>query len=124
MKDIGIIGSADGPTSVFISSDDENFLKSGGIVEEDNTDTIGNDTIQNNTEKEIIEENLENSLTFEELQAELNSRTLAENLDAGLKIMGIGMVAVFGVLTILYIVIKIMGQFAKSKKDNDSNEKN
>lgn len=124
MKDIGIIGSADGPTSVFISSDDENFLKSGGIVEEDNTDTIGNDTIQNNTEKEIIEENLENSLTFEELQAELNSRTLAENLDAGLKIMGIGMVAVFGVLTILYIVIKIMGQFAKQKKDNDSNEKN
>ena len=53
---------------------------------------------------------------------ELNSRTMTENFDAGFKIMGIGMIAVFGVLTILYIVIKVMGQFAKGK--DDKNEKN
>ena len=34
MKDIGIIGSSDGPTSIYVSSNDENFLRSGGIVPE------------------------------------------------------------------------------------------
>ena len=48
--------------------------------------------------------------------------TMEENLNAGLKIMGAGMAAVFAVLTILYLVIKIMGHFATSKEDK--NEKN
>ena len=42
-------------------------------------------------------------------------------MSAGLKIMGIGMAAVFAVLTILYVIVKIMGQFAKGKKDNEEN---
>ena len=86
MKDIGIIGSADGPTSVYVKE-------------------------ENVTTEEVI---VNDSLT-----EELNNRTLGENLDAGVKIMGIGMVAVFGVLTILYLDIKLMGVFAKTKKDDE-----
>ena len=44
-----------------------------------------------------------------------------ENLEAGLKIMSIGMASVFGVLTILYIAVKIMGHFAKGKKLDETN---
>ena len=97
MKDIGIIGSADGPTSVLVSSENE--------IE-----------IINMSESPAEEKEY---LTVEE---KINSKTLAENLDSGIKIMGIGMIAVFGVLTILYLVIKVMGQFAKGK--DDKNEKN
>ena len=86
---IGISGSADGPTSVFVA------------------ETV---------------ETKEESLVTNDINEELNSRTMAENFNAGFKIMGIGMIAVFGVLTILYIVIKIMGHFAKGK--DDKNEKN
>ena len=86
---IGIIGSADGPTSVYIAENVE--TKEEGLVTTDIND-------------------------------ELNSRTMTENFDAGFKIMGLGMIAVFGVLTILYVVIKIMGHFAKGK--DDKNEKN
>lgn len=89
IKSIGIIGSADGPTSVYIS--------------------------------ESIDKT-EESLVAEDINEILNSRTMTENFEAGFKIMGIGMIAVFGVLTILYIVIKIMGHFAKGK--DDKNEKN
>lgn len=78
MKDIGIIGSADGPTSI------------------------------------IVSESVENIEEFD-LDARLDSKSIQENLDSGVKIMGIGMAAVFGVLTILYIIIKIMGAFAKGK---------
>ena len=46
---------------------------------------------------------------------------MAENLDSGIKIMGLGMVAVFGVLTVLYIIVKIMGLFAKGKEKNEKN---
>jgi len=116
MKDIGIIGSADGPTAVYVSASDENFWQSGGVVEEnimgENTESISENNVDN---EEILVDSSINEI--------LDSKTLSENLNAGLKIMGIGMVAVFGVLTILYIVIKIMGHFAKQKKDN-SNEKN
>jgi len=86
---IGIIGSADGPTSIYVS---------------ESMDSVSE------------------SLVTNDINTELNSRTMAENFDAGFKIMGIGMIAVFGVLTILYIVIKIMGQFAKGK--DNKNEKN
>ena len=89
INSIGIIGSADGPTSVYVAES------------------------VNNTEESIV---------TTDINDELNSRTIAENFDAGFKIMGIGMIAVFGVLTILYVVIKIMGQFAKGK--DDKNEKN
>lgn len=89
IESIGIIGSADGPTSVYVAES------------------------VNNTEESIV---------TTDINDELNSRTMAENFDAGFKIMGIGMIAVFGVLTILYIVIKIMGHFAKGK--DDKNEKN
>ena len=84
-----IIGSSDGPTSIYVA------------------------------EKE---DKVEESIVTNDINDELNSRTMAENFDAGIKIMGIGMIAVFGVLTILYIVIKIMGHFAKGKEDK--NEKN
>ena len=83
MKDIGIIGSSDGPTSIYV----------------------------NDTTEEVI---INNDIT-----KELDGRTLGENLDDGVKIMGIGMIAVFGVLTILYLVIKFMGLFAKSKNDKE-----
>lgn len=108
MKDIGIIGSEDGPTSIYVSSTDENFFKSGGIVPENDINL--EDEIDNITEEIITDSSIEEKL---------NNKTLMENLDAGLKIMGIGMVAVFIVLTILYLVVKIMGQFAKGKKDEE-----
>ena len=116
MKDVGIIGSADGPTAIFVSKSDneEAFWKSGGIIEE-------NDEVTELNKDEVVEE-----VTIDtSIEDKLNSKTLGENFDAGFKIMGLGMVAVFGVLTMLYIVIKIMGQFAKQKDDKDSsNEKN
>lgn len=122
MKDIGIIGSSDGPTSIFVSSDDENFFKSGGIIDEENDSgrningDISNDNIENIHEEVLIDTSINDKL---------NSKSLVENLDSGVKIMGLGMLAVFGVLTILYIVIKIMGQFAKQSKDKENdNEKN
>lgn len=89
MDTTNIIGSSDGPTSIYVA------------------------------EKEV---KVEESIVTTDINDELNSRTMAENFDSGIKIMGLGMVAVFGVLTILYIVIKIMGQFAKGKEDK--NEKN
>ena len=64
----------------------------------------------------------EKTLTTVEINNKLDSMTMEENLNAGLKIMGAGMAAVFVVLTILYLVIKIMGHFATSKEDK--NEKN
>lgn len=119
MKDVGIIGSADGPTAIFVSKSDneEAFWKSGGIIEEnDEVTELINDEVVKTAEEVTIDTNIEELL---------NSKTLGENFDAGFKIMGLGMVAVFGVLTMLYIVIKIMGQFAKQKDDKDSsNEKN
>ena len=123
MKDVGIIGSADGPTSVFISSDNDNFLQSGGIVEEDSVTNVEENSEQEESTQTNVQE--ERMLTYEELEPLLESKTMSENLEAGLKIMGIGMVAVFGVLTILYLVIKLMGQFAKNSKDKENNnEKN
>lgn len=86
---VGVIGSADGPTQVYVSKDD-------GQKEVITMAGINND--------------------------KLNSMTMEENLNAGLKIMGVGMLAVFLVLTILYLVIKIMGHFASGKEDK--NEKN
>jgi len=122
MNDIGIIGSADGPTAIFLSSDDENFLLSGGIIDETRDE---NTNITEDEVSETTSDNTEEMIEYDSINDELNSRTLMENLDAGLKIMGIGMVAVFGVLTILYVVIKIMGQFAKQKNDKENNnEKN
>ena len=100
MKDIGIIGSSDGPTSIYISDNTENLEKNIDAAE---------------TREEVLLNSDVNDI--------LNSRTMGENLDSGVKIMGLGMIAVFGVLTVLYIVIKIMGQFAKSSKDKE-NEKN
>ena len=112
MKDIGIIGSADGPTSIYVSSNDENFLRSGGIVPE---------SIHEEPVDEVVQEEV---IVNKDINDILNSRTLSENLDAGIKIMGIGMIAVFGVLTALYVVVKIMGIFAKTDKDkHNSNEK-
>ena len=64
----------------------------------------------------------EKTSTTVEINNKLDSMTMEENLNAGLKIMGVGMAAVFVVLTILYLVIKIMGHFATSKEDK--NEKN
>ena len=64
------------------------------------------------------EETLVENRNLEEV---LNSKTMMENLDAGLKIMGIGMASVFGVLTILYIAVKVMGYFAKGKKVDETN---
>jgi len=106
MKDIGVIGSSDGPTAIFVSSKDENFLKSGGIVPDD--------MIEVSVEESPAE--VQEIITVEE---KLEAKTLGENLDAGIKIMGLGMVAVFGVLTALYIVVKIMGIFAKTNKDKE-----
>lgn len=121
MKDVGIIGSSDGPTAIFVSSEDENFFKSGGIIQEDNDVEIkAEDTVSQNSDEKVMKEISEMSI-----DDRLSSKTLSENLNAGFKIMGIGMAAVFGVLTILYFVVKIMGQFAKQKKDKESdNEKN
>lgn len=62
------------------------------------------------------------SLTVYDINEKLDSMTMEENFNAGLKIMGVGMAAVFIVLAILYFVIKIMGHFAVSKEGN--NEKN
>jgi len=104
MKDIGIIGSSDGPTSIYVSSNDENFLRSGGIVIED---------------LQVDEDPIEGMIQEVSIDEILGSKTLGENLDSGVKIMGLGMVAVFGVLTVLYLVVKIMGQFAKGKKDEE-----
>lgn len=61
-------------------------------------------------------------LTIYDINEKLDSMTMEENFNAGLKIMGVGMAAVFIVLAILYFVIKIMGHFAVSKEGN--NEKN
>ena len=91
---VGIISSADGPTAIYVS---------GGASEKSNDE---------------IEKEFTNTGSVED---RLNSKTIAENMDAGLKIMGIGMAAVFAVLTILYVIVKIMGQFAKGKKDNEKN---
>lgn len=60
--------------------------------------------------------------TVYDINEKLDSMTMEENFNAGLKIMGVGMAAVFLVLAILYLVIKIMGHFAVSKEGN--NEKN
>lgn len=111
MKDIGVIGSADGPTSIYVSSKSEDFFKSGGIVEEPEVVEI----------EQVAEETITEETLTKDVNEILNEKTLSENLDAGLKIMGIGMAAVFGVLTILYIIVKIMGQFAKGKSDNEKN---
>lgn len=62
------------------------------------------------------------SLTVYDINEKLDSMTMEENFNAGLKIMGVGMAAVFIVLAILYFVIKIMWHFAVSKEGN--NEKN
>lgn len=62
------------------------------------------------------------NLTIYDINEKLDSMTMEENFSAGLKIMGVGMAAVFIVLAILYFVIKIMGHFAMSKEGN--NEKN
>ena len=64
------------------------------------------------------EETLVEDRSLEEV---LNSKTMMENLEAGVKIMSIGMASVFGVLTILYIAVKIMGHFAKGKKLDETN---
>lgn len=101
MKDIGIIGSADGPTSIFVSSENENLSEDIAMINIQESPPV---------EKE-----------YQTIEEKLNAKTLAENLDSGIKIMGLGMVAVFGVLTVLYIIVKIMGLFAKGK---DKDEKN
>lgn len=44
------------------------------------------------------------------------------NFESGFKVMGIGMVAVFGVLAILYIVIKFLGLLARVEIKKDDNE--
>lgn len=62
----------------------------------------------------------EETLNTETQEVRLQDKTMAENFDAGFKIMGLGMAAVFGVLLILYVVIKILGNFAKGNE----NEKN
>lgn len=92
----------DYPKAVFTSSEDEDFFKSGGIIEENELDKTALEDAQV----------LVNSET-------LPDKTLGENLKDGFKIMGFGMIAVFGVLTILYIIIKIMGQFVG--KNNEKN---
>jgi len=122
MNDIGIIGSSDGPTAIFLSSDDPNFLQSGGIIEEDNIENKYDEAAYIDEEESV--DNTEEAIISNDINEVLNNRSLAENFDAGFKIMGIGMIAVFGVLTILYVVIKIMGQFAKNKDKDNSNEKN
>lgn len=81
-------------------------------IEENDVSEVENDS------EGVAEESLTEDMTLEE---RLNSKTMAENMDAGLKIMGIGMATVFLVLTILYVIVKIMGQFVKGKKDNEKN---
>ena len=76
------------------------------------------------TENDVLETTNAKEETLVEdrsLEEVLNSKTMMENLEAGMKIMGIGMASVFGVLTILYIAVKIMGQFAKGKKADETN---
>lgn len=120
MKDLKVIDPDNPPKAVFLSSDDEDFLQSGGIIEDD--DTVDIKLLEDNEAKSTEVANIEQIVVDNK---ELDNKTLAENLDSGLKIMGIGMAAVFGVLTILYVVIKIMGQFAKKKNDKENNnEKN
>lgn len=87
------------------------------IDEEDSVNDVSEEGLNDNSE-DISEESLIEGMTLEE---RLNSKTMAENMDAGLKIMGIGMATVFLVLTILYVIVKIMGQFVKGKKDNEKN---
>jgi len=41
------------------------------------------------------------------------------NFESGFKIMGLGMAAVFGVLAILYVVIKILGLLARVEIKKD-----
>ena len=125
MKDIGIIGSADGPTSIYVSSKSEDFWKSGGIVEENDDVQSIDEVEQDSNELEDMENKLNSQIEpviEDDINARLDSKTLGENLDSGFKIMGLGMLAVFGVLTILYIIIKIMGQFAKQKKDKENSD--
>lgn len=69
----------------------------------------------------VDDKTLEESLADDRFEERLNNKTMAENMDAGLKIMGIGMATVFLVLTILYVIVKIMGQFIKGKKDDEKN---
>ena len=76
------------------------------------------------TDNTVLEETNQKEETLVEdrsLEDILSSKTLMENLEAGLKIMSIGMASVFGVLTILYIAVKIMGHFAKGKKLDETN---
>ena len=76
------------------------------------------------TDNAVLEETTQREETLVEdrsLEEVLNSKTMMENLEAGVKIMGVGMASVFGVLTILYIAVKIMGQFAKGKKADETN---
>ncbi len=89
----------------------------------DNTENIGIiDSTDESTQIYVLKDNLEAQITTIETNNKLDSMTMEENLNAGLKIMGVGMLAVFVVLTILYLVIKIMGHFATGKEDK--NEKN
>ena len=78
-------------------------------------DETENGALEATNEKE---ETLVEDRSLEEV---LNSKTMMENLEAGVKIMSIGMASVFGVLTILYIAVKIMGHFAKGKKADETN---
>ena len=76
------------------------------------------------TDNAVLEETNQKEETLVEdrsLEEVLNSKTMMENLEAGVKIMSIGMASVFGVLTILYIAVKIMGHFAKGKKLDETN---
>ena len=76
------------------------------------------------TDNAVLEETTQREEILVEdrsLEEVLNSKTMMENLEAGVKIMGVGMASVFGVLTILYVAVKIMGHFAKGKKLDETN---
>ena len=90
----------------------------------DNIENVGIiSSVDGPTQIYVSDDNLEEkTLTTIETNNKLDSMTMEENLSAGLKIMGVGMLAVFVVLTILYLVIKIMGHFATGKEEK--NEKN
>lgn len=81
-----------------------------------------NDIIGTSDEVTVVSvsQGSESVKTSEEIYNELDSKTVSENFDAGFKIMGIGMAAVFGVLFILYVIIKIMGKFAKNDKKEEN----
>lgn len=90
----------------------------------DNIENVGIiSSVDGPTQIYVSDDDLEEkTLTTIETNNKLDSMTMEENLSAGLKIMGVGMLAVFVVLTILYLVIKIMGHFATGKEEK--NEKN